>query len=313
MFPWFTSSFGQRKSLRSQAPIRKGRDVVRCARPLKGFLSIGAFLVGWSMVMPIAVPEQRFAMPPTTAHGISIATVFDNYAADPRLTTSWGFAAAVIAADTAVLFDTGADGSILLANMTRIKLDPKAIQAVVISHIHQDHLGGLEGFLAANGDVTVYIPAAFPDSVRRMIRATGAGLRDVTRPTDLAPDIFTIGPLGNGLDEQALVVETEEGLVIITGCAHPGIVRIVEAAHAHRSGQPIALVMGGFHLKSASASEIARIIQAFRRLGVKKVAPSHCTGDAARSHFREAYGADFVEGGVGLVLSFNRVKAETSR
>ena len=85
-------------------------------------------------------------MPATTAPTIAIATVFDNYAADSRLTTSWGFGATVMAADTAILFDTGADGSILLANMTRLKLDPKAVQAVVISHIHQDHLGGLKGF-----------------------------------------------------------------------------------------------------------------------------------------------------------------------
>lgn len=276
--------------------------------------SLGAIFMAWLMMVPTAALDGKaLAMPDANENAMIIATVFDNYAADPRFATSWGFAAAVMATDTAVLFDTGADSSVLLANMTRMELDPKAFRAIVISHIHQDHLGGLEGFLAENGDVTVYVPASFPGSVRHMIRAAGAEVTDVGASTEVAPDIFTTGPLGDGVDEQALVVDTDEGLVIVTGCAHPGIVRIVEAARAQRPGRPIALVMGGFHLLSASRADVAGIIEAFRRLGVNKVAPSHCTGDAARSQFRQAFGPDFIEGGAGTVLRFNRKKAATSR
>lgn len=188
-----------------------------------------------------------------------------------------------------------------------MKIDPSAVQAVVISHIHSNHLGGLEGFLAENNEVTVYVPASFPVSVRRKIRAAGADDMDVAGSTEVAPNIFTVGPLGDALEEQVLVVDTDEGLVVMTGCAHPGIVRIVEAAHAQRLGRPIALVMGGFHLSSATTAHVADIIQAFQDLGVKKVAPSHCTGDAARRQFRHAYGTDFVEGGVGKVLRFPRL------
>lgn len=149
--------------------------------------------------------------------------------------------------------------------MTRLKLNPKIVQTVVISHIHQDHLGGLEGFLMENSDVTVYIPATFPDSIRRMIRATGADLKNVARLTELAPNIFTTGPLRNGLNEQALVVDTEQGLVIMTGYAHPGIVRVVEAAHARRPSRPIALVMGGFRLLSTTPPILG---ESFRRSAV---------------------------------------------
>jgi 7,8-dihydropterin-6-yl-methyl-4-(beta-D-ribofuranosyl)aminobenzene 5'-phosphate synthase len=239
---------------------------------------------------------------------VRILTVFDNYRVTAGLETQWGFAAVVVSPKATVLFDTGASGSVLLANMKQMKLDPKTVRAIVVSHIHGDHLGGLEGFLDENSNVTVYIPAAFPDSVRHMIRAAGADYKNVTGPTEVAPGVFAGGPLSDGLEEQALVVDTDEGLVVVTGCAHPGIVRLVEAAHAQRPKRPIALVMGGFHLLSASTSDVARIIEAFRQLGVKKVAPSHCTGDAARRQFQAAYGDNFISGGAGnvIVLSFDR-------
>ncbi len=244
---------------------------------------------------------ERQGIKAATAH-VQILTVFDNYRVTAGLKSRWGFAAVVVTPNTTVLFDTGGSGSVLLTNMRRMKLDPQAVEAIFISHVHGDHLGGLGGFLAENSDVIVYIPASFPDSVRHMIRAAGAYFRDVIGPTEVVPGVLSTGPLGDGLEEQALVVDTNEGLVVMTGCAHPGIVRIVEAAHAQRPDRPIALVMGGFHLLSAGRSKVMRIIQAFRRLDVKRVAPSHCTGDAARRQFQKAYGDDYIAGGLGHII-----------
>jgi 7,8-dihydropterin-6-yl-methyl-4-(beta-D-ribofuranosyl)aminobenzene 5'-phosphate synthase len=275
---------------------------------------IGVFLVAWFTILRATALERKtIAMPDANGNEIVITTVYDNYAVDTRLTKSWGFAAAVVFPAATILFDTGGDSSILLANMRQMKIDPKGVHAVVISHIHGDHLDGLQGLLAQNSEVRAFIPAAFPDSVRNMIRATGADFVDVTGPIEVIPGVSATGPLGDGLDEQALVVETNAGLVVMTGCAHPGIVHVVKEAHDQRLGQPIALVMGGFHLLSADAADVAGIIDSFRRLGVKKVAPSHCTGDAARSQFRKAYGPDFIEGGAGMILSFNRATTAPSR
>jgi len=242
------------------------------------------------------------AMPSADIHEITITTVFDNYGVDRRLMTRWGFAAVVATPSTMVLFDTGSDGTTLLANMEKLHLAPTEIHKVVISHIHADHVGGLEDFLRANAKVLVFIPQSFPDYVRRMIDAAGARYQDVIGPTDIAPGVRTTGQLETSLKEQSLVVDTMQGLVIITGCAHPGIVSIVKKARAMSPKADIALVMGGFHLGSASEREIDAIVRAFRKLGVQRVAPSHCTGDVARSRFRELYGANYIEGGAGRIL-----------
>lgn len=235
--------------------------------------------------------------------GITIATVFDNRGVDRRLATRWGFAAMVSTPSTTLLFDTGDDAPTLLANMERLALSPADIDTVVISHAHNDHIGGLLGFLRVNNRTNVLLPPTVQASAREAIAATGARYLSVTGPVEIAPGIRTTGPLGE-MREQALVIETRDGLVVITGCAHPGIVSVVRRAQAMRPDLGIALVMGGFHLRSAPAHQIDSIVAAFREIGVQRVAPSHCTGDPAIRRFREAYGSSFVEGGVGMVMRF---------
>jgi 7,8-dihydropterin-6-yl-methyl-4-(beta-D-ribofuranosyl)aminobenzene 5'-phosphate synthase len=100
-----------------------------------------------------------------------------------------------------------------------------------------------------------------------------------------------------------LAVETDEGLVVVTGCAHPGIVDMVHCAKEVADGEVI-LVMGGFHLGGASQGRIERIIGDLRGLGVKRVAPCHCTGDKARQAFVDAFGDDAVLAGVGWSTEF---------
>jgi 7,8-dihydropterin-6-yl-methyl-4-(beta-D-ribofuranosyl)aminobenzene 5'-phosphate synthase len=121
--------------------------------------------------------------------------------------------------------------------------------------------------------------------------------------------------MGSRIVEQALVVETGEGLVVVTGCAHPGVVEMVRRSVsfvADRAGEAVGsvggqalhpyLVMGGFHLGSASSRRVETIIADFRELGVQRVAPCHCTGDQARQMFASAFGVDATLAGVGQVF-----------
>jgi 7,8-dihydropterin-6-yl-methyl-4-(beta-D-ribofuranosyl)aminobenzene 5'-phosphate synthase len=271
-------------------------------RPLRttSMVVLGAVIGGVFVPAPVG-GGKSLSVP--TRHEVSVVTVFDNYAVNPGLATQWGFAAVVMTPSAEILFDTGSDGQILLSNLAKLNIRPKDIHKVVISHVHLDHLGGLKEFLRVNSDVEVYIPASFPDSVRESITPSGARYRDITSAVQMDESVYTTGEMGTSPIEQSLVVDTSEGLVVVTGCAHPGIVNIVKRAREVVPNRPVALVMGGFHLGSASDQELHRLIQDFRRLGVKKVAPSHCSGERARARFQTEYQEDYVAGGVGNVMT----------
>ena len=129
-------------------------------------------------------------------------------------------------------------------------------------------------------------------------------LVEVTEPAEIFPGVFTTGEMGDEILEQALFLETPEGLVVITGCAHPGIVEILHRVN-EISEHDIDMVIGGFHLLRHNQSQIVDIIDEFQNLGVKRVIPAHCTGELAQSLFAEAYGDKYNIGGAGRILSDN--------
>lgn len=232
---------------------------------------------------------------------MTFTIVYDNNAYDERLQTNWGFACLVEVGGKTVLFDTGGDSPTLLGNMAKLDLDPREIDAVVLSHAHGDHTGGLAGLLDTGVSPTVYAPTAFSASFKDGVRAH-TELVEVTGPMEIFPGVHTTGELGSGIIEQALAVETGAGLVVVTGCAHPGVVEMVRRAQESVGGE-VYLVMGGFHLGSASRRRIEAIIADFRDLGVQNSAPCHCTGDAARRMFADSFGENYIPAGVGRVIT----------
>jgi 7,8-dihydropterin-6-yl-methyl-4-(beta-D-ribofuranosyl)aminobenzene 5'-phosphate synthase len=225
-------------------------------------------------------------------------TVYDNQTLNPNLASAWGFACLV---GDDLLFDTGGDARRLLSNMERMSIDPMGIRAVVLSHAHGDHTGGLGGLLNTGVRPTVYVPRSFPRRFKADVRARTA-LVEVDGPVEIRPGIHTTGEIGRSIAEQALAVETASGLIVVTGCAHPGVVELVRRAKESVGGE-VALVLGGFHLGSASRRQVERIIADFRALGVRQAAPCHCTGDRAMRMFAEAYGDDFIKVSVGKVIT----------
>jgi 7,8-dihydropterin-6-yl-methyl-4-(beta-D-ribofuranosyl)aminobenzene 5'-phosphate synthase len=230
-----------------------------------------------------------------------ITIVYDNNPYDPRLRSDWGFSCVINLGERTLLFDTGGDGEILLENMKRLRIDPKKISSVFLSHIHGDHVGGLWAFLRQNSKAAVYVPDSFPARLKEEIRYRGATLEEVRQAGEVFPGVFTTGELDGGIKEQSLVLRSPHGLVVITGCAHPGIVNVVRKAK--EIGQDrLHLVLGGFHLGGATNSAIEEIIEIFLKLGVKKVAPCHCSGDRARKLFEKHFGSSYIPSGVGKEL-----------
>lgn len=233
---------------------------------------------------------------------LSLITLYDNYQSDPNLQTGHGFSCLVRFKDQTILFDTGADSSTLLSNMEKLDIDPQEVEIVVLSHIHGDHVDGLWGLLEKNGEVKVYIPASFPNSFREKIKSYGANYQDVNGPTQILEGVYSTGELGMFTKEQALVVKTKKGLVVLTGCAHPGVVNMVKKAKEF-VGDEVHLVMGGFHLGGTPDSEIEEIIEDLQQLGVDKVGPCHCSGDRARQLFQSRFGENYIDNGVGKIIN----------
>ena len=220
---------------------------------------------------------------------LSLITIYDNYQINSELKTGWGFSCLVRQSPKGeggsdLLFDTGADSLTLFSNMEKLKVDPQSIDLVFISHMHGDHTGGLQDLLEVNKDLKLYNPDSF------------------SRPTKIFKNAYSTGCLGGWIKEQSLILNTEKGLVIITGCSHPGIVNIIKRAKEIFPKEDVYLVLGGFHLAGASDSELQSIIQDFRRLGVQKTAPCHCSGDRTRELFKQEYQDDFIENGVGKII-----------
>ena len=254
-------------------------------------------------VMALTIIHGTEAYAGARGASLRITILFNNVSHMPGLASGWGFSCLVEGPEKTILFDTGADGEMLLANMRRLELDPKGVDVVFLSHIHGDHTGGLDAFLVQRSGVEVVMPTGFPATFLKAVTGRGAQVKMVRTGGRLMDRVYSTGPFHDGIVEQAMIVETEKGLVVITGCAHPGIAHIAETA-VRLTGSRIHLLLGGFHLLGKSPMEIQAIISRLKALGVKKVASSHCTGETAIALFRQAWGKDFIEGGLGAVIEF---------
>jgi len=228
--------------------------------------------------------------------------VYDDQAAIERVRPAPGFACAVRHDGGLGLFDTGGDGDLLLHNLSAVDLDPGDFDWIVISHDDWDHTGGLAHLLGKSNRARVYLLPKFSDELRATVTGRRATLVELRGAAAIAPGVHSTGPVRGKTIEQSLVLDTRHGLVVVTGCAHPGVTKIVRQAKDHWPG-PVDLVFGGFHLAQETPEVLAQMAADLQAMGVRRAGPAHCSGETAQRVFREAFGDAYVECGVGRVIT----------
>ncbi len=205
-----------------------------------------------------------------------------------------------------ILFDTGGDGLLLLRNIKALGIDPRHINLIFLSHLHGDHIGGLWNVIKKNPKVTIYIPKSFSDSFKKKVKDYGIKMVEVHQSIKICEGIYSTGEIGKCIKEQSLIIHIDKILILITGCAHPGVVEVVNKAKDLMK-KDIILAIGGYHLCGKSNAEIESIISDFKKLGVRNVAPCHCTGDNARHLFKKHYQKNYIDVGVGKIIDINEL------
>ena len=249
----------------------------------------------------------------------------------------WGFAALIEYGGKRILFDTGDNPDILAKNAKAKGVDLSNLDFVVMSHRHGDHMGGMGYLLSVNPGVKIYapkenfgvygfsLPSTFyrkdeslppeqryydgtPPQVMKFGSAwPRANFELIEKTTEIAPGIHLIAlvsdkPTTLELRELSLAIDTPDGIVLLVGCSHPGIDKIVEAAIA--INPRIHLIAGGFHLVVAKDPDIENIVMILRdKFKVAYVAPGHCTGEPTFTALKKAFGDRYLYAGLGTALA----------
>jgi 7,8-dihydropterin-6-yl-methyl-4-(beta-D-ribofuranosyl)aminobenzene 5'-phosphate synthase len=236
---------------------------------------------------------------------VKITILYDNRCGNSHFQEGWGFSAFIEHEGSKILFDTGGDLSSFSSNADKIPLSYQEITHLLFSHRHWDHITGFKEVVRkVSKETRLYVPRTFPWLLLRYGTAQLNKIKVVRSFERIAPNTYSLVLRGGWwLYEQALVLKTPQGLGIITGCAHPGIVNILTEAQRLLQTQ-ISFVLGGFHNCFSSPERTKDVVKQFQELRVQKVAPCHCSGDHLIRQFQEAYGPNFFKVGTGSMLTF---------
>jgi 7,8-dihydropterin-6-yl-methyl-4-(beta-D-ribofuranosyl)aminobenzene 5'-phosphate synthase len=272
-----------------------------------------------------------------TASG-RVTVLYDAFGARQALEADWGLALLVEFSGRRILFDTGNNPRIFAHNVRTLGIDLTDLDHVVISHRHGDHTSGLAHLLQVNPDVPIHAPAELfgvfgsslpmdfyrsvpslptrnryfggvePGRIRSGSAWPGANFAPVESPTEIAPDVIVVPTVSDRpgtleMRELSLALRGRDGLVVVLGCSHPGLEKILRGS---RSVSPdLHLVVGGLHLVTASDPDIARLARSLRDdYRLDRIAPGHCTGEPAFAEFADVFRDDYEYAGLGAVLEF---------
>ena len=274
---------------------------------------------------------------------IAVTTLVENSVPVRGLLAEHGLAFHLQAGPRSLLFDTG-QSDLFLHNALKLRISLADAQAIVLSHGHNDHTGGLTAAHEAAPQARLFLHRTAlsqkfvrnPDGTTRLIgmdEATAETIRSAAnavvwtrKPTEVLDGIFVTGEIPRQntfedtggpffrdaagaqpdplLDDQALYFDTQEGLVVLLGCGHSGVVNTLDYVQQLTGGRPIHAILGGLHLLTANPERMDKTIAAFRRLNIQRLAPAHCTGLHAQAQLWTAFSDRCSSCAVGTQLSF---------
>lgn len=232
-----------------------------------------------------------------------IKIIYDNCKARDGFQEGWGFSCLVDLGARKILFDTGADSRAFFSNLQKLNVQCDEITDIVYSHKHWDHVAGFEEVIGKlKPNTRLFLPKKFPS--KKLPSTIRSEIVEDFKEIDSG--IYSLNLKGGFfLYEQALIIKVRKGLVIITGCAHPGIIQLLKEVKK-RLQQPIHLVLGGFHLFRHKQKKIDEIVNQFKTLQVQTAAPCHCTGDLVIERFQQAFQDSFYKIGAGTIVMLEK-------
>ena len=276
---------------------------------------------------------------------IRITVLVENSVHRQGLVAEHGLSFHVQCPEHSLLFDTG-QTDLAVINGETLQLPLDQVEAIVLSHGHYDHVGGVPAMLDVAPAARVYLhPAAFTkkfsqntdgqsrsigmsDCVAQAIRHHSGGRIDIAGRTEIVDGVFATGEIprmttyedtGGAFfldaactrpdpitDDQALVIDLGRSVVLLLGCAHSGVVNTLDHVQHLTGGKPVSAVIGGLHLGSASEERIQQTIARLRDAHLEMLTPAHCTGCRAAATLWQAFPDICRPAGVGSVFEFKR-------
>ena len=272
---------------------------------------------------------------------VNIITLSEN-TANAGFLGEWGLSILVITEDIRILLDTGGVNLSAIYNAQVLGIELSSIDKIVLSHGHRDHTGGLHEILRRIGPVDVIAHPGVWDSKyvrikgkelyagipfkKEALESLGASFNLTKKPVRLSKDIMTTGEIPmitkyekvdsciyikqeNSLfsdsvaDDNALIIDTKQGLIVVVGCAHRGIINTLHHAQNLSGNRSIYAVVGGIHLFRESKSRIESTVEALKQMEVERLYVSHCTGFQASCLLAQEFGDNFLLNNAGTCLT----------
>jgi len=239
-------------------------------------------------------------------NSFTVTTIVDNDVLEKSFSSSWGMSFHVETFKEnekhAILMDASGSFESFYKNTSKLGIDLTAVEGIFLSHWHGDHYGALNQILPlVKHSIPVYVPSVYSSGIREIKNGKGNPVV-CSEPTEFIEGLMSTGEMATGISEHSLLINVaDKGLVVLTGCGHPGIINILKRARKTSRVDKVYAVMGGFHISDTNSG--VEVGEFLKELNVEIASPCHCTGHDARNGMAKVVGEKYVNIGSGKIVT----------